>query len=84
MTEQPDREFAPAKQATWQWRLSDAADVVLDLPVPSFASREAAEAWLTDNFDELADDGAAAASLFDGENVVYGPMSLAPEGPAGT
>lgn len=83
MTERQDWGFEPAKQATWQWRFSDTADVVLDRYAPSFASQEAAEAWLAENFGELADDGIAAVSLFDGENAVYGPMSLAPENPAG-
>lgn len=83
MTEQQDRGFEPAKQATWQWRFSDTADVVLDRPAPSFASQEAAEAWLTENFAELAEDGVAAVSLFDGESAIYGPMSLGPDDLAG-
>ena len=44
--------------------------------VPSFDDQAAAEAWLTDHYDELRDEGVAAVSLLEGDRVVYGPMSL--------
>lgn len=66
-------------EPTWQWRCSDEAGVATDGPDEVFDSQESAEAWLTENFEDLADAGIAAVTLFDGEHVIYGPMSLAPE-----
>ena len=51
---------------------------IADLPAPSFPSQADAEAWLGESWQELADAGAAAVSLRQFEDVVYGPMSLDP------
>jgi len=69
----------PEQADGWEWRYLDEAGVGVDGPVIAFESQEAAEAWLTGNFPVLADQGVSAVSLFDGERVVYGPMSLEPE-----
>ncbi len=44
-----------------------------------FDSQEAAEAWLTENFEELRAAGLSAVSLYEGEDrLLYGPMGLDP------
>jgi hypothetical protein len=62
----------------WEWKYADEAGVGVPGPEVRFDSQEAAEAWLTEHFAELADAGITAVNLFDGEHVVYGPMPLAP------
>jgi hypothetical protein len=71
-------------EPTWRWLLADVAGVVVPEPDVAFASQDAAEDWLRDQFEQLAEDGVATVSLIDGEHAVYGPMYLAPEadGPA--
>ncbi len=44
-----------------------------------FAEREAAEAWIGEAFDDLLEQGIEQVNLFDGDELVYGPMSLRPE-----
>ena len=68
------------EEPTWRWLLADVAGVVVPEPDVVFTSQEAAEDWLREQFDELADDGVATVSLINGERAVYGPMYLAPEG----
>lgn len=64
---------------SWTWRYTDDAGAALDYPDPEkFESRSDAESWLGENFADLADEGVAAVTLFDGERKVYGPMSLSP------
>lgn len=41
-----------------------------------FGTREDAEFWLGENFEELSDYGVAAVSLFEDDELVYGPMGL--------
>ncbi|WP_040161830.1 SGNH/GDSL hydrolase family protein [Nigerium massiliense] len=43
-----------------------------------FPTQADAEAWLTESFDDLLEDGVEAVTLLDGDSVVYGPMSLRP------
>ena len=45
---------------------------------PAFPTQADAEAWLTESYEELADDGVEAVTLTDEDRVVYGPMSLHP------
>ncbi len=71
----PDDEEEP----TWRWLLADVAGVVVPEPDVAFTSQEAAEDWLREQFDELAEDGVATVSLINGGHAVYGPMYLAPE-----
>ena len=35
-----------------------------------------AESWLGEAYPDLADDGVASVTLFEGDREVYGPMSL--------
>ncbi len=69
-----------AEDSTWRWLLADQAGVVVSEPDVVFGSQEAAEEWLREQFEQLAEDGVATVSLMDGEHAVYGPMYLAPEG----
>lgn len=64
----------------WRWLFADLAGVAIGEPDVAFESQEAAEEWLRDSFDELAEDGIATVTLMDGEHAVYGPMFLAPDG----
>lgn len=63
---------------TWSWKLESAHGEPVETTVepPSFSSQSDAESWLGEVWRELVDDGAAQASLFDDERLVYGPMSL--------
>jgi len=63
----------------WTWRLDTASGQVADLEVPTFTSQSDAESWLGEVWRELAEGGAAHASLLQDDHVVYGPMSLLPE-----
>jgi hypothetical protein len=62
---------------TWRWRL-EAADgsEVTAASSPVHPNQSDAESWLGENWRELADEGVARASLFDGDRHVYGPMPL--------
>ncbi|WP_316669982.1 hypothetical protein [uncultured Propionibacterium sp.] len=44
-----------------------------------FDTREDAESWLGESFEELADYGVSSVSLYEDDDLVYGPMSLAGE-----
>ena len=41
-----------------------------------FVSQADAESWVGETWTELADEGVASVTLFEGERAVYGPMSL--------
>lgn len=41
-----------------------------------FPTRVDAEAWLTENYLDLVDEGVEAITLFSDADPVYGPMSL--------
>jgi len=47
-------------------------------PAGGFSSQADAETWLGTIWRELAADGVSAASLFEDDRLVYGPMSLEP------
>ena len=64
----------------WRWLCADDAGVVLPDRGVAFTSQVAAEDWLRDQFDQLAEDGVATVCLMDGEHAVYGPMYLGPDG----
>jgi hypothetical protein len=69
-----------AGEPTWHWLCADEAGIAVSEPTPSFTSQQAAEDWLREQFEELADDGVAAVTLMDGERAVYGPMYLTADG----
>lgn len=41
-----------------------------------FDDQTVAEAWLTQCYEELVDAGVHHVSLYEGDRLVYGPMSL--------
>lgn len=60
---------------TWTWTLeTSAGDVVRRSH--EFESRGDAESWIGEEFSMLVTDGIDQVRLFDGENEIYGPMSL--------
>lgn len=65
---------------SWQWRYEDPDGAEVSPPgaPPSepFGTRSDAETWLGETWRELLDAGVAQVSLFDGDRMVYGPMSL--------
>lgn len=60
----------------YRWRGADAQghDVLGD--ERTFSAQTEAEAWLSDNWQELLDAGVHHVTLLHGEREVYGPMSL--------
>jgi hypothetical protein len=67
---------------TWHWRLEDPSGAEMDpasvgVEVPPSDNQGDAESWLGENWRELLARGVAAVTLFDGDEKVYGPMSLA-------
>lgn len=72
MTQQPST-------GEWWWHLeTDSAQPVTDSSYAAqrFPSQAEAEAWLSEIWGELADEGVAAVRLLQGDREVYGPMSL--------
>ena len=69
----------PSPRSLWRWRLEDAdggevsSTVAGNSAVPSQSD---AESWVGEVWRELAEDGVSAVTLFEGERLVYGPMSL--------
>ena len=43
---------------------------------PASHSQGDAESWFGEEWRELAENGVASASLYDGDDLVYGPMPL--------
>lgn len=47
-----------------------------DFRSQDFPTRADAEAWLTESYEDLVDDGVEAVTLYSDADPVYGPMSL--------
>lgn len=65
----------------WWWQQLDGDGQVVE-PAEGrqeFPTRSDAESWLGEEWSELAEQGVASVTLFEGERRVYGPMSLAAE-----
>ncbi len=45
----------------------------------AFPDQAEAEAWLSEEWQTLAESGVESVTLMDGDHVVYGPMSLSPQ-----
>ena len=81
LPEQPAtfRPPTPAERPWW-WKLLDGAAVEAQVPEEyahqRFASQADAESWVGETWTDLADEGVASVTLFEGERAVYGPMSL--------
>jgi hypothetical protein len=61
---------------TFRWRYLDAAGAPADGPAETFEDQQQAETWFGDVWPDLRAGGVDAVELLDGEDVVYGPMSL--------
>lgn len=48
-----------------------------DTESPAHLSQSDAETWLGENWPDLADAGVSSVSLYEGDRLEYGPMSLA-------
>lgn len=66
----------------WHWLAQgagltpgEAAELGLDR---RFDDQQSAEAWLTNNYVDLADVGVHTVTLYEEDRLVYGPMSLEP------
>jgi hypothetical protein len=68
-------------QYSWRWRTETLAGQPVSvgkLDKVTFASQSDAETWLGETFTELIAAGADQVILCEGDQVVYGPMSLHP------
>lgn len=69
-----------ASEHPWAWRLERAsgeeAAVDPEYADQRFPTQAEAESWVGEIWAELAEQGVAAVTLFEGERRVYGPMSL--------
>ncbi len=59
----------------WTWTLETAAGDVIRRS-EKFESRGDAESWIGEAFGDLVADGVDQVRLFDGDEEIYGPMSL--------
>lgn len=75
----------------WMWQMTtggattasagaaaDGAAALFGAPPNGFSSQADAETWLGTIWRDLAAGGVSAASLFEDDRLVYGPMSLEP------
>lgn len=63
----------------WTWRLERADGSVNTSVIASeFSNQADAETWIGESWRELLDQGVDQVTLFEGERLVYGPMSLHP------
>jgi hypothetical protein len=84
VTSRPESDFftgfpvTPSAQVPWWWQQYDAEGIALvpDTGRQEFPTRSDAESWLGEVWSELAEQGVASVSLFEGDRQVYGPMSL--------
>lgn len=83
LPEQPPTFRSSAQpELTWRWRLESATgdEVAVDDTWDDqvFPSQSDAESWVGEVWADLAERGVEAVTLFDGDRLVYGPMSLKP------
>ena len=64
------------RPVAFRWRYLDASAAVIDGPDEAFDDQQEAESWFSDIWPELRDAGVDAVVLLDGDDEVYGPMSL--------
>jgi hypothetical protein len=60
----------PSAAMAYRWQYGNAATA------PEFDDQAEAEAWLGEHWEELRDAGVDEVTLLDGDEKVYGPMSL--------
>jgi hypothetical protein len=82
MTTVPEPSAFPSASAAavvpWWWQRLNASGAVIEPEGgrQEFPNRSDAESWLGEAWTELADEGVASVTLFEGDREVYGPMSL--------
>jgi hypothetical protein len=79
MTHAPDSSFPPPSSGVpWWWQLLDADGGVIEPEDgrQEFPTRGDAESWVGEYWPDLAANGVASVTLFEGEREVYGPMPL--------
>jgi hypothetical protein len=62
----------------YRWHYGDGAGAAVPGPELSFPDQAEAEEWLSANWPDLLDGGIEEVSLLNGDEPVYGPMSLRP------
>lgn len=60
----------------FRWRYLDAAGATVAGPDEEFDDQQQAESWFGDVWPGLRESGVDAVELLDGDDRVYGPMSL--------
>ena len=78
-TPEPGGAFTTRSSETvpWWWQQLDADGQVIAAERTEFPTRSDAESWLGEAYPDLAEEGVASVTLFEGDREVYGPMSLA-------
>lgn len=63
----------------WTWRYERAdGSAVSGVSASDFTNQADAETWIGESWRELLEQGVDQVTLFEGERLVYGPMSLHP------
>ncbi|HEY3262095.1 MAG TPA: hypothetical protein VGJ95_17845 [Pseudonocardiaceae bacterium] len=65
----------------YRWQYEDASGATVDGPGDTFDGRDEAEGWLGETWSDLLDARIDQVTLMDGDQRVYGPMSLHPPQP---
>ena len=60
----------------YRWRYTDAEGREMAGPADTFADQAEAEDWFSQQWQDLLAAGVQQVTLLDGEDEVYGPMSL--------
>ena len=80
MTHAPDSGFSSSLTPSmpWWWELLDADGGVIEPGEgrQEFPTRSDAESWIGEFWADLAENGVAAVTLYEGDREVYGPMPL--------
>jgi hypothetical protein len=80
MTHAPDTGFPSSltPSVPWWWQLLDADGGVIEPEEgrQEFPTRSDAESWIGEFWADLAENGVAAVTLYEGDREVYGPMPL--------
>ncbi len=66
---------------SWTWRYLDPDGAVVSPPnsaAEAFPTQADAESWVGEVWHDLVEEGVEAVELYEGERLVYGPMSLRP------
>jgi hypothetical protein len=76
---EPSHFASESSAGSWRWRLEDSSGNEVTSEVAGthgFPSQSDAESWVGEMWRDLLEDGVDAVTLFEGDRLVYGPMSL--------